>query len=101
MSAEFFFVFSFSIGKVLQFLFMFFLYALFVCCAFVFPMESVNLSDHLWCKSTFTFLFSDALKRKICFSCVCFFQFVLPSLGWAVCLYRTSFANVSHKNKFI
>ena len=97
-----FFSFSlFSIGKVLQCLFTFFLYALFVCCAFVFLMESVNLSDHLWCKSTLTFSFSDALKRKICFSCVCFFQFVLPSLGWSVCLYRTLFANVSHKNKFI
>ena len=33
--------------------------------------------------------------------CLFFFQFVLPSLGWSVCLYRTSFANVSHKNKFI
>ena len=58
-----------------------FLYAFFVCCAFVFPMESVNLSDHLWFKSTLTFSFSDALKRKICFSCVCFFL-ICASFAW-------------------
>lgn len=91
----------FSIGKVLQCFFTDFLYAFFVCCAFVFPMESVNLSDHLWCKSTLTFSFSDALKRKICFSCVCFFSFVAPSLGWAVVLCRTSFDFFLHKNNFI
>ena len=70
-----------SIWKVLQCFFTDFLYAFFVCCAFVFPMESVNLSDHLWCKSTLTFSFSDALKRKICFSCVCFFS-ICGSFAW-------------------
>lgn len=82
-----FFSFSlFSIGKVLQCLFTFFLYALFVCSAFVFPMKSVNLSDHLWCKFTLTFSFSDALKRKTCFSCVCFFS-ICASFAWVVGLF--------------